>query len=415
MRTTDPTSPADQATVRRMNLSLLMRSLATGGPRSRARLAEHTGLNKSTVSSLVSELMSRGMVTEGSIDRGSVGRPSRAVQIDPAGLRCLGLELNVDYVAGVVMDLTGRVLARRRLFLPILELGPARTLGKVAELAAELIAECDTVPAQVETLHLSVPGMVDVEAGLLAFGPNLHWRQVDIVHTLMGRLQWSNTRICVDNDANLGAMAEYSAGAFAGTANLLYLSGEIGVGAGIIVEGRIHRGGTGFAGEVGHMPLADPGTECGCGRFGCWETAVGLQAVPGALPTEPRSGDVLVGEVDVRLADILRRAKAGDAEAGEQLDVMAHWLGVGASVLANMLGPEVIIFGGHFAVLKEYLDPRTRAEFDARLVAGGTTTRIEYSTLGFEAPALGGGFAGIDLILGDPSLVGSHLLAAELP
>ena len=122
-------------------------------------------------------------------------------------------------------------------------------MGQVAELAAALVADCGATPDQVETLHLSLPGLIDIDAGVLAYGPNLHWRQVDVVHTLMGRLQWADTRIGVDNDANLGAMAEYASGPSAGSSNLLYLVGEIGVGAGMIIDGRIIRGATGFAGR----------------------------------------------------------------------------------------------------------------------------------------------------------------------
>ena len=117
-----------------------------------------------------------------------------------------------------------------------------------------------------QSLHIAVPGLVDADAGMLSFAPNLHWRDVDIVHTLMGRLQWNDARIGVDNDANMGAMAHYAVGEVAGTANLLYLAGAVGVGAGMIVDGRIVRGADGFAGEVGHMTVGPPDRMCGCGR-----------------------------------------------------------------------------------------------------------------------------------------------------
>ncbi len=353
--------PADQATVRRLNLGLLMRSLVSGGPRSRARLAEDTGLNKATVSSLVSELAERGMVTEGSVDRSGVGRPSRAVQVDRSRLRSIGLELNVDYVAGVITDLTGTVLARHRQAIGVVDLGPARGLGRVAEVARALVAAAGCAPEQVETLTLSVPGMIDIEDGILYYAPNLRWRQVDLVHTLMGRLGWPRARIRVDNDANLGAMAEYAVGRSAGSRNLLYLVGEIGVGAGLMVDGRLQRGATGFAGEVGHMPIGHPETQCGCGRRGCWEMSVGLRALASLLPdiAELAHPDAQVfGGFDVRLAEIVRRADEGDPAVLSSLKDMGNWLGVGASVLANVLDPEVIVLGGHFTALSAYLASR---------------------------------------------------------
>ncbi len=396
--------PADQATVRRLNLGLLMRSLAAGGPRSRARLADDTGLNKATVSSLVTELVDRGLVIEGIIQRRGVGRPGRTIEVNTAVVRCIGLELNVDYLAGVITDLTGRVLARRRLTLPMIELGPARAMGQVAELAAALVADCGATPDQVETLHLSLPGLIDIDAGVLAYGPNLHWRQVDVVHSLMGRLQWADTRIGVDNDANLGAMAEYASGPSAGSSNLLYLVGEIGVGAGMIIDGRIIRGATGFAGEVGHMPIGDPSVKCACGRRGCWETAVGMNAVVEAVAVP---GDRLhEGDMASRLAEIVRRAEAADDRTLRALDEAGRLLGVGASVLANLLDPEVIIFGGHFAVLQKFMADAVAAEMRSRVLGGSVMAcRLEFSTLGFEAPALGAAHAGIDTLINDPTLV----------
>ena len=152
-------------------------------------------------------------------------------------------------------------------------------MGVVAEVARQLIEEAGTTVEQVQSLHIALPGLVDADAGMLSFAPNLHWRDVDIVHTLMGRLQWRDTRIRVDNDANMGAMAHYAVGQVAGASNLLYLAGAVGVGAGMIVDGHIVRGADGFAGEVGHITIGAPDRLCGCGRRGCWETEVGLAAL----------------------------------------------------------------------------------------------------------------------------------------
>lgn len=397
-------SPADQATVRRLNLGLLMRSLAAGGPRSRARLAEDTGLNKATVSSLVTELVDRRLAIEGIIQRSGVGRPGRTIEVNTRAVRCIGLELNVDYLAGVVTDLTGRVLARRRLNLPMVELGPARAMGKVAELAESLVLDCGAVPEQVETLNLSLPGLIDIDAGVLAYGPNLAWRQVDVVHTLMGRLRWPGARIGVDNDANYGAMAEYALGPSAGAGNLLYLVGEIGVGAGMIIDGRILRGATGFAGEVGHMPIGDPSALCGCGRHGCWETAVGVNAVVAAATDT--GDDLRDAGMAARLQQIVQRAQAGDVRTLSALAETGRRLGLGASVLANMLDPEVIIFGGHFAALQHFMSAAVTTEMRSRVLGGDVMAcRVEFSTLGFEAPALGAAHAGIDALINDPTLV----------
>ena len=409
VRSPGGSTPADQATVRRLNLALLMRSLADGGPRPRARLAEDTGLTKATVSSLVAELIDRRLVTEGTIDRSGLGRPSRAVELDPEWVRFVGIELQVDYIAGMVLDLGGRVLARRRLPRSMADLGPARALGVVADLARELVEESGSSVEQVQSLHVAVPGLVDADAGMLSFAPNLHWRDVDIVHTLLGRLQWNDARISVDNDANMGAVAHYAIGSVSGTANLLFIAGAVGVGAGMIVDGRIVRGADGFAGEVGHMTVGPTDRTCGCGRLGCWETGVGLAALL-ALAAEP--GDPVHDEsidLGTRMAQLTRRAEAGDRRVLDALAEQAHWLGIGVSILANVLNPDTIVLGGHFPAVRKYLAEPVITEVRARVLAApAAMCRVEFSELGFEAASLGAAYAGIEQLIADPTLAKSR-------
>ena len=402
---TGRSGPADQATVRRLNLALLLRSLVAGGPRSRARLAQDTGLNKATVSTLVAELMARRLVTEGAADRGGTGRPGRVLQLDTATVRLVGLKLNVDYLVGVVTDLTGRVLSRERVAAPLDSLGPAQGLRRVADLARALLAGCGARPDQVEAVIISVPGLVHSDADILSYAPNLHWSQVDIGNTLRGRLGWP-ARFLVDNDANLAAIAEYAVGHSAGTRNLLFVVGEIGVGAGILVDGQVLRGRSGFAGEVGHMPLGSPDVLCDCGRRGCWETAIGLRALLPAIGPVTASSPSASWAADAasRVDEIASRAAAGDPRTLAVLTEVGRRLGVGVSILANVLDPEVIVLGGHFSALREFLEPDVRAQMSAQIVAA-RTTRLEFSRFGFDAPVIGAAHAGIALLLDDPIMV----------
>jgi predicted NBD/HSP70 family sugar kinase len=403
VRSSVGSTPADQATVRRLNLSLLLNNLAAGGARSRARLADDTGLTKATVSSLVAELIDRGLVMEGTVDRSGLGRPGRAVELDPGGVRFLGIELQVDYITGMVLDLRGTVLARQRLGRSMAELGPARALGEVADVARSLVAEADSRVDQVQSLHLAVPGLIDADAGMLALAPNLHWRDIDIVHTLMGRLQWNDARIGVDNDANMGAIAHYAVGDASRTQNLLYIAGAVGVGAGMIVDGRIVRGSAGFAGEVGHIAVGSPDRLCGCGQRGCWETAVSLSALLAAVAGDDGAAPEPATDLSARLVQIKRRAAAGERRVLGALDEQAHWLGIGLSVLANILNPDTFVLGGHFSVLRDYYREPALAELRSRLLAG-SGSRVEFSDLEFEAASLGASHAGIAQLMADPTL-----------
>jgi predicted NBD/HSP70 family sugar kinase len=283
------------------------------------------------------------------------------------------------------------------------ELGPARALGEVADLARALVAEADSRVDQVQSLHLAVPGLVDADAGMLALAPNLHWRDIDIVHTLMGRLQWSDARIGVDNDANMGAIAHYAVGDASRTQNLLYLAGAVGVGAGMIVDGRIVRGAAGFAGEVGHITVGSPDRLCGCGRRGCWETAVSLSALLRALAGPDEAPFDHPADLGARLVEIDRRAAAGERQVLDAIDEQAHWLGIGLSVLANILNPDTFVLGGHFSVLRDHYREPALSELRSRLLAG-TVSRLEFSDLEFEAASLGAAHAGIAQLIADPTL-----------
>ena len=321
-------------------------------------------------------------------------------------MRFVGIELQVDYIAGTVLDLGGRVLARRRIGRSMAELGPARALGVVADVARDLIADARCTPDQVQSLHMAVPGLVDADAGMLSFAPNLHWRDVDIVHTLMGRLQWSDTRIGVDNDANMGAMAHYAVGEVAGTSNLLYLAGAVGVGAGMIVDGRIVRGADGFAGEVGHMTVGQPDRLCGCGRKGCWETEVGLAALLNMV-AEP--GEPVAGRTDRsrRAAGRGDPARGGRRSAGARRPRRA-----GELARHRHRHPGQRAQPGHHRA-RRALSRRSASTWNgpsSPSCARGcwplpaAMCRVVFSELGFEAASLGAAHVGIEQLISDPTL-----------
>jgi predicted NBD/HSP70 family sugar kinase len=260
-------------------------------------------------------------------------------------------------------------------------------------------------------MTLAIPALVDVDAGAVAFAPNLHWRQVNVVRGMVDRL---STRtgvrpafpIKVDNDANLAALGEFAMGGIAGTPDLVYLTGETGVGGGVIVGGRLLRGAGGFSGEIGHIPLDPAGHVCGCGRRGCWETMVGLAGLfrMAADAHDPVWDPSL--DLDQRLDMVHRRAEAGDARTLGALTKVGTALGLGASVLVNVFNPRALVLGGYFASLGRFLLGPMMAELRARVIApdiGGC--RVELSRLGFAAAARGGAHVAFEAVLDDPTVV----------
>ena len=399
-------SGADHVAVRRHNLAVVLRHLRDYGPRSRARVAAETGLNKATVSSLVGELAERGLVRDGEAERGSVGRPGQTVVLDGHGICGIGAEVNVDYVAAMAVDLRGEVVAERRLPLGTSRVGPGPSLDHAARLVAEVTDAVAGRGGQPVGLTLAVPGLVETATGTLSTAPNLGWRDVAVVRELSTRLGRPAYPVTVDNEANLAAIAEVTAGEWAGTTDLILLTGAAGVGGGVVSGGRLLRGGHGFSGEVGHMPVDPAGRRCGCGRTGCWETVVGFAALLAdvADPDDPvRDPDL---DLDGRLAEINRRARLGDGRTLAALRHMGQWLGIGASILVNLLNPAVLVLGGYLAAVGEWLRGPLEAELSARVIApdaGGC--RVELSTLGTSATVLGGARVALESVFEDPATV----------
>jgi predicted NBD/HSP70 family sugar kinase len=401
--------------MRRSNLALVLRHLRDAGPRSRARISVETGLNRGTVSSLIAELIDRGLVREGDVQRGgSVGRPGQTVELDGRGIGGIGVEINVDYVTALVLDLTNTVVFDQRVALDVQALPAEAVLDAVTDLAARALAECARVGMTPAGMTLAVPALVDAESGVVAFAPNLHWTKVaavdGLVERLTRRLGPPDFPVQVDNDANLAALGEYAMGGMAGTPDLVYLTGETGVGGGVMVDGRLLRGAEGFSGEIGHMPLNPGGNLCGCGRRGCWETMVGLAALLrlAATPDDPVCDPSL--DLEQRLDVICDRAEAGDRRTLEALELVGTALGLGASILINVFNPRVLVLGGYFASLGHYLLEPMLGEMRGRVIAPDAgACRVELSTLGFAAASRGGAHVALEAVLDDPTLVaGRH-------
>jgi predicted NBD/HSP70 family sugar kinase len=403
-----PTGPADHATVRRSNLGLVLRHLRDAGPRSRARIAQETGLNKATVSSLVAELIGRGLAGEGPVDRaGAVGRPGTLVQLDGRGVCGIGVELNVDYAAVLVLDLRGEVLFEHREGLDVPALGVERTLDELAELVQKAEAAAAGRGAVPVGLTVAAPGLVESAVGTVTLAPNIGWRDVAVRAGLLARLPGLGYPVRVENDANLSAIAEEAMGSEARATDLVFLTGEVGVGAGIIVGGRLLRGASGYSGEVGHMPLGDPERLCGCGRRGCWETVVGLATLLDAAADEDDPVRDPARDLQDRLDELVRRAEAGDARTLAALDQVVEQLAVGTAVLVNLFNPQVVVLGGYFAVLGRLLTGPLSGPLRDRVFAPETAgARVVLSTLGFTAAVRGGAHVALDAVFDDPTLVG---------
>ncbi len=360
MPTHDPRrAPANQRSVRRHNLGVVLRHVAEHGPRSRAAIAQETGLNKTTVSSLVGELIEFGLVRETEVElRGTVGRPALPVELSGRRVVGLGLELGVDFLAVRAADLTGDERHRELVTVDNRGRPVDDVLDDLGRLADEALAAVRRRNLLTAGAVIALPGLVDSDGRLLV-APNLGWTGVPVPQLLAARLGHPPFPIQAENEANLGALAELWEGAGREFRDFIYISGELGIGAGIIVGGELFRGAHGFGGELGHTTVDPEGDVCACGNRGCLETRVALGALLRAAGLDPAA----------RVTDLAARAEAGEERVLETLADAGHWLGVGVASAANLLNPRGVVVGGYFATLVPWLMPGLQEELDARVLA----------------------------------------------
>jgi predicted NBD/HSP70 family sugar kinase len=387
--------PADFTDVRATNLAVVMRFVRANAPCSRADIAASTGLNKATVSSLVAELIDRRLLRETGLTEHRIGRPATMIVVDGQPYAAIGIEVNTDHLTAVAIDLSGeRLLSWRRAFTGT-HASPAKALANVAALARRAVTRVRADGRHVLGLAIGVAGLVDSD-GVVRLAPNLGWRDVPARDTLIDALESPEYPVTVDNDANLAAQAEYRYGPYSGTPNLIYLSGHIGVGAGIVADGQLLRGGRGLSGEIGHVQLDRDGPLCECGRRGCLEAYAGIGALIRRISTNTDGNHL---DLEPEVEDVVRRAQAQESTVLSALREVGQALGRGAAIVTNVVNPDVVILGGYYVPLAPWLLPAAEAALREGAVApdaGGA--HLVASALGHGATATGGAASVLDSI-----------------
>ncbi len=403
----DAAGRADQTTVRRTNLGVVLRHVATRGRCSRARIASETGLTRGTVSSLVSELIDLRLLRETGEDEspGSVGRPAQVLELDDHVVG-VGLEINVDYLAVWAEDLVGRLQWESRVHVDNRSAAPEPVLDRLAEMALDAIDVVSREGRVVAGVAAAVPGLADVHSGVLLRAPNLGWTEVDVAAELGARL--GSVAVQVENEANLAALAEHRMGVARGVRSFLCVFGEVGVGAGIFVDGELFRGAHGFGGEFGHISVRPDGLPCKCGATGCIETFAGLEAIA-------RRAEIVL-DAGSQARDLTRelfvRAEAGHPAVLESLRDTGRCLGVGLASAVNLFDVEVVVLGGCFGSLARWLVDDVRAVLDERVLSSAwSDVEVRVSEFGEGAAVRGAAAVTLMSVLSDPSSVSDRVVA----
>lgn len=385
----------DQTLVREINLALIMQRLLEHVSLSRAALADVTGLNKSTVSSLVQELIDRRLLHEVGLSSSGVGRPSMLLELNPRAGYIVSCELGVDFISVACADFAARVIWRHNEDTRHITSQQAIldfTLMLLQQAADRARASCDGC-GPLLGVALGVPGLVERESGTLLFAPNLKWRDVPL-RSYLSRAFGESVPVYVDNEANMAALGEYFFGPAKGYNEVLFISAGVGLGGAVVRNGQVHRGTTGFASEFGHMTMDPAGEPCNCGNRGCWETQASQSTVFRHIQRAVASGQasVLAGDAgQLSIPVVVEAARAGDVVARQALDQVGHALGIGIASLVNALNPDRVVFGGILSLAGEFLLPVMEQELRQRSLRwNADATQIVLARHGSDACVMGG-------------------------
>jgi predicted NBD/HSP70 family sugar kinase len=370
-------NPGSQTALRQSNQQRIISSLVSGGPSTQAEISRNTGLSNATVSNIVKALAERGIVSTAPTT--SSGRRALSVSLSGEnGAVAVGIDFGRRHVRIVLSGLDYQVIASESVSLPLGH--SARVALEAAAALLDEVLESNRVsPTLVLGIGVGIPGPIDRRTQTVIEGAILpEW--VGITHSAIeARL---NFPVYIDNDANLGALAEVTWGPHNGTDNLVFVKIGSGIGAGLILGGLPFGGNMGVTGEIGHTPVHDHGLLCRCGNRGCLETVASTTVMLELLGrTSPTT---------IATSDIVRAALAGDHATLRIIDDAGLAVGRSVASIVNLVNPETVVIGGPLAGLGELLlDPIRRGLAVYAVPMLSENTELVMSSLGEEAEALG--------------------------
>ncbi len=375
-------SPGSLTGLRQGNRQRVLEVLRRHGTTSRPEIVRQTGLSTTTVSDLVRVLLQEGVVVElaerpDAITRS--GRPAVLLTFNPAGGGAVGVHLAHDHVRVGLADLAGDVIAEASTDLDV-DHEPTEALAYTGAAALDLIGQARLKPDSVVGLGVAVSAPTSSAANAVAAGPILpDWRGIDVASDLQRR---TGLRVEVGNDANLGAIAERRFGAAQNTDHFLYVMLSDGVGAGLVLNGRLYEGFTGRAGELGHVTVMPNGYICRCGNRGCLETVAGARALTEAL--------TFTRAARTTLPDVIALACGGDPGARRVIADAGRAIGGALAPVCTVLDPALVIIGGETSEAgAPLLDAVRDALANAMTPLRKAPVRVAAGALGERAQVLG--------------------------
>lgn len=393
VRTQSPHSGATNQNLRAHNLSLALRHiLANPGAINRAGIAAQTGISRATMSRLVDELIATGLVEESDdkLPTGGRGRPTSVLSPASGTVIALGLQVNISVLGAYLVDLSGNVLARETLEGDFSGSDPQATLRKLARMGRRVLREGREEGTTFLGSALALPGLVSGDT--LVTAPNLGWKNIpfdELTHPLH---DLHVTLIANEADLAAFAVAHPRPGVPEGPASFIYVSGEVGIGGGLVINHQPLSGAHGWSGEIGHICVEPQGNVCSCGARGCLETIAGLKALCRAAGLEDESS-----------ARELTQLAGHSAKAQDALANAGHALGQALAGVVNTVDISQVYLGGLVAETAFYLLPTLHEELETRVLqAPWYAPAIDILPSSEDLSLRGGAFQILERILDDP-------------
>ena len=355
------TQGASSEVVRDINRRIVLNLIRTRQPISRADLARVSGLQRSTISLIVEQLIGENWVLEGPTGRLPRGRRPTFLRLNDERV-IIGVDIRPVHTTVALADANGKFISQE-----------AMVTSPDAKIALEGLIDCilrmkrSCRGKMIEGIGISLPGRFDHTSDRLVFAPNLSWHDVDLRNPIVKE---TGLEVELENAANACVLAAVWFDRMEEGRNLVVVTVSEGIGTGILANGQLVRGLNGMAGEFGHVPLDSKGPVCGCGSRGCWEVFASNRA---ALRYYLEEGSEPGG---LSFPDLLSRAEHGDTRAAKALETMAHYLGRGMRMIVAGLAPERIVVVGDLTHSWHRFGSIIEAEVQAQVLPGGIAPRL---------------------------------------
>lgn len=364
----------------------------TAGGISRVEIARRLGLTRAAVTTIVNDLLETGIIREAEHIISPAGRPPVVLEINPSMGYVIGIDFGATHINLLLANMSAHILEEIEADFDI-QAGPKAGIAEADRLVRELLAKAGLSISDIVAIGMGVPGPIAAEAGMVVAPPIMPgWDNFPIRKNL--EALWG-VPVSINNDAELGVLGEWAAGAGRGERNLAYIKVGTGIGAGLLLDGKIYRGVTGAAGEIGHLTIDENGPLCTCGNHGCLEAfaggrAIALQAQEAVRNKQRTQLASIQPTESITARDVATAARRGDLVAQQILTRAGTHIGIAIAGMVNLFNPALVIIGGGVAQTGDILlEPMRQAVQRRSLPAAARVVRITTAMLGRRSSSIG--------------------------